>query len=224
MVYLSIMTMFKNEEMNMKVWLDHYRWQGVESFYMIDNGSEDDSSKIVLEYKESHPDINIYLYDMPEKHAQLKNYKHIFDTEKLNENTNWLIICDLDEFFYTPTGTIYSNLSKYENYKVILCKWRMFGSNGYKNHPKDIRLALTTRVKDFHSLTKYIIQTKYIDSNKINIHFIDDMDESNIYIGDNDFPLNHYPIQSEEFFRKVKMTRGDVSKMQYENVRDMNYF
>jgi hypothetical protein len=36
--------------------------------------------------------------------------------------------------------------------------------------------------------------------------------------------LNHYPIQSLEFFQKVKMTRGDVSSSAYENVRDLSYF
>jgi hypothetical protein len=36
--------------------------------------------------------------------------------------------------------------------------------------------------------------------------------------------LNHYPIQSLEFFQKVKMTRGAADNYDSENVRDMNYF
>ena len=36
--------------------------------------------------------------------------------------------------------------------------------------------------------------------------------------------LNHYPIQSQEFFEKVKMTRGDVLNKNVDNIRDKNYF
>lgn len=41
--------------------------------------------------------------------------------------------------------------------------------------------------------------------------------ESNLHI-------NHYQIQSVEFFQKIKMTRGDVTENKKNNMRDMNYF
>lgn len=223
MVYLSIMTMFKDEAMNMEVWMDHYRWQGVEAFHMIDNGSTDDSVKIIKKYKEKHPEVKVYIYDLPERHAQVKNYNTVFNEANLKENTKWLIICDLDEFFYCPSGTIRSNLPNYEDHKMILCHWKMFGSNGLVNHPEDIRTTLTTRVKDIHINTKYIVQTAYVGPNEIHIHTVFSL-VPEAFIGDEVFPLNHYPIQSEEFFRKVKMTRGDGDSSNSENVRDMNYF
>ena len=34
--------------------------------------------------------------------------------------------------------------------------------------------------------------------------------------------LNHYPIQSLDFFKEVKMTRGDATVEN--NIRDLNYF
>ena len=36
--------------------------------------------------------------------------------------------------------------------------------------------------------------------------------------------INHYAIQSEDLFRKVKMTRGDVNSSEYTQARDMSYF
>ena len=36
--------------------------------------------------------------------------------------------------------------------------------------------------------------------------------------------MNHYQIQSEEFFRECKMTRGDALDQKSENIRDMSYF
>jgi hypothetical protein len=38
------------------------------------------------------------------------------------------------------------------------------------------------------------------------------------------FRLNHYPIQSWEYFQKVKMGRGDANSSTADNVRDENYF
>ena len=36
--------------------------------------------------------------------------------------------------------------------------------------------------------------------------------------------LNHYPLQSWEYFSKVKMTRGDVSSVAMDSVRDAGYY
>ena len=38
------------------------------------------------------------------------------------------------------------------------------------------------------------------------------------------FKLNHYAIQSKEFFKKVKMTRGAADTIKHNHVRDLNYF
>ena len=50
MYYLSVLAIFKNETMNLKMWIDHYLWQGVEHFYLIDNGSTDKPLAILKEY------------------------------------------------------------------------------------------------------------------------------------------------------------------------------
>jgi hypothetical protein len=36
--------------------------------------------------------------------------------------------------------------------------------------------------------------------------------------------VNHYASQSLEYFTKIKMTRGDVERIESDNVRDMEYF
>ena len=47
---LSVLAIFKNETMNLKIWIEHYLWQGVEHFYLIDNNSDDEPLKILKEY------------------------------------------------------------------------------------------------------------------------------------------------------------------------------
>ena len=42
--------------------------------------------------------------------------------------------------------------------------------------------------------------------------------------GTNRLQLNHYQIQSKEYYEKVKMTRGDVSQKAWDNKRDWDYF
>ena len=39
---LSVLAMFKNESMIIQEWIKHYIEEGVEHFYLIDNGSTDD--------------------------------------------------------------------------------------------------------------------------------------------------------------------------------------
>ncbi len=44
-------------------------------------------------------------------------------------------------------------------------------------------------------------------------------------ISDNErFYLNHYQIQSLEYFQKVKMTRGAATKVENDTARHMQYF
>ena len=97
----------------------------------------------------------------------------------------------------------------------------MFGSNNCIEHPKDIRISLTKRVKKLNINTKYIFQTKNINSSSVNIHWLNDGYTNNIELSEI-FRLNHYPIQSKDFFEKVKMTRGAADDEK--NVRDWNYF
>ena len=84
MYYLSVLSIFKNETMNLKIWIEHYLWQGVEHFYLIDNGSDDDPLTILKEYIDNG--IVSYYY-LPEKYKQVDHYRYIFDTENIRNRT-----------------------------------------------------------------------------------------------------------------------------------------
>lgn len=43
MYFLSLLAIFKNEETSLSLWIEHYCWMGVDHFYLIDNGSTDNS-------------------------------------------------------------------------------------------------------------------------------------------------------------------------------------
>ena len=219
MHYLSILAIMKNEAMNLKLWIDHYIWQGVNHFYIIDNNSDDESIQIIENLiKIGYP---ITLNKLIEPHKQVEHYKYIYDKENLQEKTKWLIVADLDEFFYCNNSKISNELKHFEDYDFITSKWRMFGSNNCIEHPKDIRISLTKRVEELNVNTKYIFQTKNIYSKSVNIHWLNDGYTNKIDLSEI-FRLNHYPIQSKDFFEKVKMTRGAADRI--DNVRDWGYF
>jgi hypothetical protein len=72
--------------------------------------------------------------------------------------------------------------------------------------------------------TKYIFQTKNIDSEHIDAHsLLNNVYQNSINLSDV-FRLNHYPIQSIEYYEKVKMIRGDVAGAWADNIRDWGYF
>ena len=226
MYYLSVLSIFKNETMNLKLWIEHYLWQGVEHFYLIDNDSTDEPLSILQEYIDKG--IVTY-YSLPERHKQPEHYRFVFDNENLKEKTKWLAVCDLDEFFYGVDKKLTTNIQRLDPYyHYILCNWYMFGSDGNIEHPEDIRTSITHRKTDVFSETKYIFKTKLIkDSSPIWIHELLNAPYINprcIRKANKLIKLNHYPLQSIEFFQKVKMTRGAADTGLCDNVRNMDYF
>lgn len=226
MQYLSVLAIFKNETTNLKIWLDHYLWQGVEHFYLIDNGSDDNPLSILQEYMDKG--LVTYYY-LPEKYKQMYHYQHVFDHANLKQKTVWLVFCDLDEFFYGVNHTLLKEIKKIEDtYDYISCEWKMFGSGGLITHPPDIRTAITHCKKDLYNIPpKYIVKTNSIQhTSEIWVHsLLGHSIPSHRILNDNlNIRLNHYQIQSLEFFQKIKMTRGDVDHITKENIRDMDYF
>jgi len=226
MYYLSVLATFKNETMNLKLWLNHYIWQGVEHFYLIDNGSTDEPLQILQEYIDKG--ILTYYY-LPERHKQVEHYRHVFDKERLKENTFWLAVCDLDEFFYGVDQPLVKKIQSLENhYDYILCNWKMFGSDGHITQPPDIRTDITACAEKLWFETKYIFKPRILrNSSHIWIHWLTNVDyirKKRIRIANKLIRLNHYPIQSLEFFKKVKMNRGDADNKTADNARDRSYF
>ena len=107
---LSIVSMFKNESMIIEEWIKYYILQGVEHFYLIDNGSTDDymskieayQDKITLikdsfrahnasvpnQLKTYNPDLNKYIYTENDGNTQLLLSNKYF-LEEIKETSIW---------------------------------------------------------------------------------------------------------------------------------------
>lgn len=68
------------------------------------------------------------------------------------------------------------------------------------------------------NMTSYILQNNHINTNKDFVEINEDIIENSA------LHLNHYAIQSLNWFMKVKATRGDINSNSNENVRNIEYF
>lgn len=214
----------KNESMNIVEWIEHYEWQGIDHIFLIDNGSSDDTlQKVEPWIKSGFLSCSVEIAP----HRQLAHYKKVFNREKIKQHFEWLLIADLDEFWYSPKGSLKQYLTNADRtVDVIYSPWKNFGSSGLDDHPHSIRKSLIQRCPDSATEnTKWMCRTAAIVSaDQIGIHKVYGVDSSRALFDVFSLCLNHYVIQSKRYFQTVKMTRGDVASVKFENVRDWDYF
>ena len=157
--------------------------------------------------------------------------------------TQWLAVVDLDEYAYARNGTIAEYLQTVPPHVGRLdIPWKMFGSSGHVTQPAgNVVNSFTKRKAGHHPNVKSIARACAVTS--FDIHrlqlkheyhaawpFIEGADSnedlavSEAGLAQLAIHLNHYPIQSREWFMRVKVTRGDVSTSAMENIRDESYF
>ena len=238
MYELSLFAIFKNEGHIIKEWIEHYLSEGVEHFWLIDNGSTDEYEDQIKPYMD-----RVTLFKDSTKHQQIALYdKYVLP--KINE-TKWIIGCDLDEFIWSTKGTLKDTLKTLDSdVGVIHIPWEQYGSSGLIEQPeKVIPSFLHRRRGTFYVETKCIVRTDVIQS--LGIHYfelgndckiVNSRFEEDIY-GNHTFSeiseeiiknakirLAHYQVQSRNWYTNVKMTRGDVNIPSSENARDDAYF
>ncbi|PNH00888.1 hypothetical protein TSOC_010045 [Tetrabaena socialis] len=204
--------------MNMLEWIQHYVWQGVDHFFLIDNDSTDDYKAHLAPYVERG---QVTIIHLSEQHVQAAHYNHVLSAYGVRDITEWLIVCDLDEFYFATgrdgSQTVREYLQRVpENVSCIYSSMKMFGSRDEYEHPASVRRAFLYREGRLHSYGKAILRSRRIHKLSIHRHEFDGTE----IIDDDDIHLNHYVIQSKEYFDKVKKTRGDADG----HVRDDAYF
>lgn len=169
---IGLLAIFRNESHAIAEFIEHYLWQGVDHFYLINNASEDDYLTAIEPYRDV---ISLYQED------------HVSDTEYLcgggkqieaynrvlpDIDTDWLILHDLDEFSYARDG--YENIKQFieikgHRFDQYLMQLKPFTSGGLVNQPESIRKGFTQgRIKMKGVLTKPIVKTDLIDRVYIN--------------------------------------------------------
>lgn len=219
---LGLIAIVKNEDMVIDEWIKHYIWQGVDHFYIIDNGSTDKTRDKLYPYV--NQGVVSYYY-MPEKFNQTDHYNQVYIGKGAKDECQWIIVCDVDEYIYNRIAG--NTLKQYiwqaeKEIASITIAWKMFGSSGHVRQPGSIRRAFVYRKKEIDQNFKSIINTAYTTS--LGVHDHAHTTDTRIIRTPDELALNHYAIMSAEYFEKVKMKRGDVAFPEFDNFRNWDYF
>lgn len=236
--FLSVGTLFKNESGVLREWMDHYLAEGVDHFYLIDNGSTDDYLDVLAPYIRRGL---VTLFAIPDPYIQERVFDYCF--LPLRNQMEWLFICDMDEFAYGKTGTIRTFIETIGNEHVngVMIPWVIFGSSGRIQQPSSVVDGFRKRkryVQGDTSYVKSIVRMRDVISLGVHYHDIQNwiiIDGRRYSVGNfNPLPLdedrirqsellvNHYQVQSKEWYVNVKMRRG--SPCRPSSKRDEEYF
>ena len=230
---LSVGAIFKNEERALKEWMEHYLFHGVEHFYLIDDKSDDDSTRVLEPYindglvtlsSEEHP------YYLGRQHSLYNKYI----LPKLYE-THWLLMVDLDEFMWSPRSTnLVDVLVHLDHIAQVQIMHTLFGSNGHVTHPDGGLVAsFTRRARESPTAEpgnyKYFLNSARVSCSSLGVHsaqFVakDGMDAPYYIMDSSFFVLNHYCCQSKEFWRDTKCTRGDADNYLVRSMGDFDRY
>jgi hypothetical protein len=125
-IALAVCAIFKNEGRYIEEWLDFHLAQGVEHFYLYDNGSTDDGLRRLAPYITRGL---VTLIDWPitwTDHAQQRAYNDC--VTKVKSQVNWLAFIDIDEFLFSRSGDLLPTLNRYDQYPGIVVHWACYGS------------------------------------------------------------------------------------------------
>jgi hypothetical protein len=226
--HVGVLAIMRNESLNIKEWIEHYLWQGIEQIYLIDNGSTDLTLDIIRPWVESGQ-VNIISLTKPAR--QREHYITALRNFKISKVCEWLVIADIDEFWFCRDGRKISDVLRNTDYQteVIYTSWSVFGSNGHLKHPASVRTDFVMRQErapaQARGEQKWICRTKALRQEKnVGVHQIENACSGKTITDNDTFQLNHYQIQSEEFFTTSKMTRGDAYKSEWNEMRTIEYF
>ena len=236
MYELAVLAIFKNEAMVIDEWIQHYLKEGVQHFYLIDNGSTDNSRDKLHAYSSY-----VTLFADSEPSQMVKLFNKYFMPQK--QNVRWLAIVDFDEFLYARNGTLRDYVRTLKsNVGQVVTPFSFYGSSGLLQQPAQIVPHFLHRWRhDRRSPieTKGIVNCFRLQSLGLHFHIttgrnigcdgIDVPVSSFITITPNlvdnaALQLNHYVVQSWEYFSTVKMKRPDGNSAANNGDRDKSFF
>ena len=230
---LAVAAVFKNEAHALVEWVEHYLGHGADHIYLIDDGSTDGGPARLAPYLENGT-VTLMRNDVIDdaKGRQARVYERLLRPHVAR--WDWFATLDLDEFLYAPgeldtrvaLGRVAPDVSQ------VLVDWVHFGSSGHVAQPPSIvagftrRAFLTTRTSEYYSY-KSIVRPSALLMFDVHRHAVSGGTACLSWSAmgaDARFLLNHYSIQSEDYWRDVKMTRGDVNRWHPTAARDMAWF
>lgn len=160
--YLALCAIAKDEGPYFVEWLEWHISQGVERFYIYDNGSSDDTRSILEPYIESG--IVEYTF-WPGYRMQIAAYDDCIERHRFD--ARWIAFIDLDEFIVPQKDpTLRAFLSRFEDFAAVEINWLIYGSSGARkkeNGPVMERFRMHSRPEHpLNRMVKSIVDPKRV--------------------------------------------------------------
>lgn len=195
---LSIMAIFKNEELYLEEWLQHHINEGINHFYLYSNDENMEKYKFLDKYKDKitlipWTNITHSIYSTVQRDAYthcIRNYINEYD---------FLLMLDIDEFLVPllKNRKVVDIVNKLDKNKVKSVKIQRynFGSDGHVRKPYGSVMQNYKKHEKICSSFKAMANSTYIDTSQIyygvHDHPYKDTDEEGLvynsyfkYIGD----------------------------------------
>ena len=232
--YLTIFSMFRNEKIYLKEWIDFHLNIGFEHIYLYDNLSTDNPLEILEEYISKNK-VTYIKWDI--NYPKFTAREHFF--KNYNNETYWCAFLDIDEFLFCvdPNDKIIEKIKDYEKFPGLAINWYCYGDSGeehYKNKyviERFIKRAEKEYHINFH--TKQIAKVNNILACENPHYFIYKYKEyavnenkgriegaftDKVY-GDI-FRINHYHSKSKEEFFNIKHNKNEANR----SIASLDYY
>jgi glycosyltransferase involved in cell wall biosynthesis len=212
---IMVCAVFKNESHILDEWIQHYKYHGVSHIVLVNDGSTDDYLPILEKHKDF---ITVYenhiVHDKVGRQMVIANHFFL----PLKDLSTWIAVLDLDEFLYSPTTLDIKEILSVIPYDHIQVDWLHFGSNDHVRQPHSVVEGFLERTprhleREYHShkmisksahVRRFNIHHNEGTGNKIHLKYEEDLSSQLI--------INHYNLQSRNFYLTVKQTRGDCHR------------
>lgn len=216
MTTVAICLCFKDSADYLDEWIRFHVLQGVQRFYLYNNGSVDDWLSVVEAWRHR---VELDVIDYPGVGVQQEIYDDCL--RRARGQVEWLAFLDDDEFLFSPEGhPIAEALAGYRNFAGVAVSWVMFGSGGAnRKTPEWVidRFRLSAGIPDHH--VKCVVRPDQVLRSKVIGHSFVPLpgrylvDENKIAMIDSLAPhpsaqklrINHYLVKSWEEWRTRRL-------------------
>lgn len=235
---LGIVTMFRDEAIRLKEWVEYHHMLGVDHFLLYNDRSKDHWAEVLKPYISSNLVVVIDWNTPPGTQFQNNQLAAYQDGLKRSKgNTKWLAFIDIDEFILPKkNATILECLNQFFHSAsgVYIC-WRNFGTSGVYIAPGEpILTRLTASSHLLHSRNaagKSIVKVddvvidqvwsphqlvlregaQYYNGSGRHLYFKGQDLQVDAQHTSDYIQINHYVMRDENFYQNVRLPRA-ISK------------
>ena len=203
---MLLCAIFKNEAHVLSEWIQHYLQLGVEHIHLINDHSTDEYEPILAAFEG-----RVTLHQNDVVYDTIGRQEQILESfmRPLLPTTDWVMTLDLDEFLYSTEDLKTVLDAQPAEIAQILVPWVHFGSSGHRLQPYSVVTGFTRCAKGegrFNS-HKSIARAATVEAFRVHQHVV-----RGETVCSDVLRINHYNVQSHEFYMGVKATRGDVNR------------